>query len=142
MTHNRINYLEKFHENGYRVTRQRQAILDALCMADGHATVAEVFRRARALDKGLDRSTVYRALELFVSLGLVIIGDNLSGERVYELIRETPHHHLVCKHCGAEVEIENRVVDDFYRQLHSDYRYQVEMDHLIVFGVCPGCEGE
>lgn len=139
MAHNRINYLDKFHKNGYRITRQRQAILDALCQAGGHATVAEVFQRAKELDPNLDKSTVYRALELFVELDLVIIGGNLNGERVYELIKEDPHHHLICKSCGTDIEIENQMVDDFYLQLQNTYGYQINMDHLIIYGHCAQC---
>lgn len=139
MTHNKINYLEVFHKHGYRVTRQRQVILDAICQANGHSSAAEIFYLARKLDESIDRSTIYRTLEVFVELGLVNRGENAEGIRVYEFIQEEPHHHLICKHCGVEIDIENQIVNDFYLELQQHYHYSVEMDHLIVFGVCPGC---
>lgn len=139
MTHNKINYLEMFHEKGYRLTRQRQAILDALCQSDGHVTVGEIYYRVKMLDSRIDRSTVYRALDAFIQLGLAICAEDVSGERVYELIKERHHHHLICSECGNDIEVENMVVEDFYRQLRDLYHYEIKMDHLIVFGICSNC---
>jgi Fur family ferric uptake transcriptional regulator len=139
MTHDKLNYLEMFHEKGYRMTRQRQAALDALCQSDGHATVGEIYYRAKILDGRIDRSTVYRSLDVFIHLGLAISGEDVNGERVYELIKEQHHHHLICSKCGDDIEVVNQVVEDFYRQLQDLYQYKIKMDHLIVFGICSNC---
>jgi len=139
MTHNKINYLKLFHEKGLRITRQRQVILDAICQADGHVSIGEIFYRSKKLDKNIDRSTIYRSLDLFVKLGFVIPGEKINGEQTYEMIKESHHHHLICTMCGNDVEIENKVVDGFFNQLDSVYDYKIVMDHLIVFGVCSMC---
>jgi len=139
MTHNKINYLETLHKNRRRLTRQRQVILDAICQADGHATIGEVYYRAKKYDENLDRSTVYRSLDLFVDLGIVIVAENIDGERTYELVKESRHHHLICSECGNAVEIEDDVVENFYQALRYEYKYKVDMDHLIVFGICLDC---
>lgn len=141
MTHDKMNYLEIFHEKGYRLTRQRQAVLDALCQSDGHATVGEIYYRAKMLDERIDRSTVYRSLDAFIQLGLAIIGEDVKGDRVFELIKERHHHHLICSECGNDIEVENQVVDNFYQQLQDLYKFEIKMDHLIVFGICPECLG-
>ncbi|MGD2159029.1 MAG: Fur family transcriptional regulator [Anaerolineales bacterium] len=135
MTHNKINYLETLHQNGHRLTRQKEVILDAICQADGHATIREFHYRSKKLNDSLDRSTVYRPLDLFVKLGIVISGETIDGERTYELAKENCHHHLICIKCGKAVEIEDTVVDDFYHFLRPEYKYEVDMDHLIVFGI-------
>ena len=139
MTHNTINYLEKFRQHGFRITRQRLTILDALCMADGHATNAEIYQRAKEIDELIDRSTIYRTLDVLFGLGLVICGEDINGERVYELVREQNHHHLICRRCGEELEIDTQAVDDFYQYLENEHNYFVQMDHLMVFGICSGC---
>ncbi len=139
MTHFKIDYFQIFRENGLRVTKQRQAILDAICLANGHATAAEIYQRAKALDASIDRSTIYRTLDVFVELGIVVAAEDLNRDRVYELVKEQPHHHLICKQCGRDLDIENQLVDEFYRTLKSHYRFEVSMDHLVVFGVCPQC---
>jgi Fur family ferric uptake transcriptional regulator len=142
MSHNRLNYLDRLREQGYRLTKQRQVVLEAICQADGHATVGEVFFRARRIEKSIDRSTVYRAINLFVRVGLVNAAETENGERTYEIVQEEHHHHLICKQCGTDIEIENRLVAEFYQGLNVAYGYQVAMDHLIVFGVCARCAVE
>jgi len=139
MSHNKMDYLEKLHENGCRITRQRQVVLEAVCQANGHAPLEEIYLRSKKLDESIDRSTIYRSLDLFVKLGLVIVAQNFNGERIYELVQENHHHHLICTICGNDIEIDNRVVDDFYQQIRNEYNYDIAMDHLIVYGVCATC---
>lgn len=139
MSHNKLNYADIFRQNGYRLTKQRQAILDAICIAQTHATIGEIFFHAKKLDRGLDRSTLYRSLDTFIKLGLVISAEDLSGERVYEIAREDPHHHLACKQCGSNLEVKNEIIEDLYQALEAEYQYSIEMDHLNFWGVCPDC---
>jgi Fur family ferric uptake transcriptional regulator len=139
MSHNKMDYLEKLHENGCRITRQRQVVLEAVCQANGHAPLEEIYLRSKKLDESIDRSTIYRSLDLFVKLGLVIVAQNFNGERIYELVQKNHHHHLICTICGNDIEIDNRVVDDFYQQIRNEYNYDIAMDHLIVYGVCATC---
>jgi hypothetical protein len=80
---------------GHRATRQRALILDAVCAGGGHTTLGEVYARVRRADRTVDRSTVYRALHLFVELGIVLAADTGAGETVYEVAKPQPHHHLV-----------------------------------------------
>jgi Fur family ferric uptake transcriptional regulator len=101
--------------------------------------IGEVKSGTRLVKKGINRSTVYPTISLFVKQGLVNAAENETGERTFEIAQEKPHHHLICKQCGAEVEIENQLVEAFYQGLKTAYSYQVEMDHLIVFGLCAGC---
>lgn len=142
MSHNKLKYLERLHDRGYRITRQRQVVLDAICQAERHATIAEIYYRAKLFDESIDRSTIYRAINLFAHLGLVNAAETENGERTFEIVQLEHHHHLFCKRCGADIEIENEMVEDFYKELQSVYKYQVAMDHLIVFGVCASCAAE
>lgn len=139
MTHKTLDYIESLHKNGYRRTRQRQSILDAICLTEGHSTISEIYYRARNIDESLDRSTVYRSLSLFVKLGIVIVAENMNGDRTYELVQDNRHHHLICSMCSNEIEIDNRIVDNFYQQVGNMYNFSIAMDHLIVYGVCDIC---
>jgi Fur family ferric uptake transcriptional regulator len=139
MTHTNLDYIDTLHKNGYRITKQRQNILDAICLAEGHATIGEIYYRARKFDENIDRSTIYRSLELFVKLGLVIIANNFNGSRTYELVQDHNHHHLICTLCRNEIEIDNKIVDNFYQQMGNNYNFNISMDHLIVYGICAAC---
>jgi Fe2+ or Zn2+ uptake regulation protein len=47
MAHTSLNYSRVLREAGYRVTDQREVILDAVCAGGGHSTLKEIFLRAQ-----------------------------------------------------------------------------------------------
>jgi Fur family ferric uptake transcriptional regulator len=100
----------------------------------------EVMRWAAPRSSGLNLATVYRTLELLVSLGLVAQTD-LGGEATaFELVGGAPHHHLVCESCGAVIEMD----DGLFQSLRSDvlrrYGFDARSRHIALFGVCRDCQ--
>lgn len=140
MTHNRLNYVEKLHAHGFRVTPQRVAVLDAVCRAGGHVTAGVVLALAREGEEFIDRSTVYRALEVLVRAGLVLTAPGENGQEVlYEIAHETPHHHLRCTECGGETELDPSSATRFFAALEKETGYSITGDHLVLAGICPEC---
>lgn len=140
MSHQNLDYVRVMHDRGYRVTPQRVTILDAICEGAGHSTLGAIYTRARKQDPAIDMSTVYRSVELFEDLGLVVSVEFEGHEKGYEISKPQPHHHLICKICKNEFDIDNQTVDDFYRALKQGYGYAVTMDHLVLYGLCPSCQ--
>jgi Fur family ferric uptake transcriptional regulator len=139
MAHSSLNYSRVLRKAGYRVTDQREVILDAVCAGGGHSTLKEVYARAQQVIPSLDRSSVYRALKLFVELGLVMAGVSSDGEDVYEIAQAQPHHHLICRGCGGEREIPHDVIEELYGVMLERYCFRVTSDHLVLFGQCAAC---
>jgi Fur family transcriptional regulator, ferric uptake regulator len=139
MTHNQLRWEETLWEAGHRVTRQRALILDAVCAGGGHTTLGEVYARVRRKERSIDRSTVYRALHLFVALGIVVAADTGKGETFYEVARPQPHHHLVCRACGWEEEIGDAALRAMFEQVEARHGFAVAVDHLVLFGLCAAC---
>jgi Fur family ferric uptake transcriptional regulator len=124
-----------------RVTPQRLLVVEALAAHGGHMTAEEVMRWAAPRSSGLNLATVYRTVELLVSLGLVAQTD-LGGEATaFELVGGAPHHHLVCESCGAVIEMD----DGLFQSLRSDvlrrYGFDARSRHIALFGVCRDCQG-
>lgn len=139
MTHDALRWEQMLWDAGYRVTRQRALILDAVCAAGGHTPLGEIYLRVQQQDRSIDRSTVYRALRLFVELGLVVAADTGDGEVYYEVSGLTPHHHLVCRRCGLEQEIGDAALAAMVDEVDRRHGFRVETDHLVLFGVCAAC---
>ena len=140
MSHYKLDYEEVLRAAGHRVTNQRIFILDAVCEGDGHTTIGQVYARTRMRDRSIDRSTIYRALKLFVELGLVVSADTGTGELVYEVAKPKRHHHLVCRRCGKEQEVGQEAMQTMFKQIEREYQFQVDTDHLILFGLCSACQ--
>lgn len=139
MTHNQLHWEYVLQQSGRRVTRQRTIILDAICDDSGHRAFDDIYRAVRDRDRSIDRSTVYRALHLFVELDLVVEAKTGGAETLYEISQIRPHHHLVCRKCGNEQEISNATMRAMFEEILREHRFQVATDHLVFFGMCEVC---
>lgn len=139
MTHETLRWEDVLRKTGHRVTRQRGVILDAVCAADGHTPLGDIYVRAHRRDPSLNRSTVYRALKLFVDVDLVVAADTGDGETYYEIKRRQHHHHLVCRHCGDNQEIDGAALGDMSELVEQQCGFRVATDHLVFFGICAQC---
>ena len=139
MAHDEIAVVKLLEARGLRVTRRRLSILDAICDAHGHVTVPEVVRRVKAEDPSIDQSTVYRTLEVFRELGVVAASATPTGERVYEIVGATPHHHLVCRTCGRKYDVDHTTMQPLFDELRRTHGFVVAATHLMLDGVCADC---
>ena len=128
---------DQLRARGFRVTAQRLAVLDALHHG-GHQTPGEVHARVAERVPGLPEATVYRALEFLADEQFILAGRGPDGRLRYELSADQ-HHHLVCRACGAAVEIEHAAVEGLYRQIGARSGFHLEPSHLTLFGLCPDC---
>jgi Fur family transcriptional regulator, ferric uptake regulator len=131
----RIYHLRK---QGHRLTPQRLAILQILETDGGHLTPAEIFQRASERMPGLTEATVYRTLDFLSQHGLVLVAHVGSGHLVYEAAGHE-HHHLICRECGATVEIQHRLLEALYQTFKDQTGFEVDCCHVTFFGRCPGC---
>jgi Fur family ferric uptake transcriptional regulator len=123
-----------------RVTPQRLLVLEALAAHGGHMTAEEVMRWAAPRATGLNLATVYRTLELLVSLGLVAQTDLGAEATAFELVGPAPHHHLVCERCGAVIEMADTVFQSLRADVLRRYGFEAQSRHIALFGVCRDCQ--
>jgi Fur family transcriptional regulator, ferric uptake regulator len=132
--------VESIREHGYRMTPQREMILEVLHSGDGHLTADEIYQMIREKSPVVNLATVYRTLELLRALHLVTAIDTGGGRVHYELAGEQRHHHLVCERCGHTLELDCVVLEPLEGELRQRYGFQVNLDHLALFGLCPQCQ--
>ena len=138
--------LERFADRlrgvGQRATPQRLVILAAFDGPGRHLTADEVYARVAPSMPSVNRSTVYRTLELYRDLGLISETDLGNSVRQYELRDGEPHHHLVCRTCQGTVEFPDAMVEDLRISINRDFGFVPVIDHLAVFGTCASCVAE
>ncbi|MBP8002788.1 MAG: transcriptional repressor [Chloroflexi bacterium] len=138
MPHYQLNYLQQIRERGYRLTPQRELILDTLCTMNGHATVNQIYERVRAQAPAVNRATIYRTLDFFHQLQMVS-ESQINGTTVYEIVQENPHHHMVCRHCGQVTVLDNHHFLSLAEHLLGEHGFKAEMEHLTIPGICSHC---
>src|SRR3972149_358484 len=132
-------YAPELRARGYRMTMQRMAILHALHHSGQHLSPIEVFKKARREIPGLTETTVYRTLEFLAENGLARPAHIGNGHLIYEIARHK-HHHLKCRNCGNEMEVQHSLLEKLYRQLESVSGYRLIGSHVTFFGLCPDCQ--
>lgn len=133
-----IEYVPRLRASGYRMTPQRHAILHVLRHSGRHLSPSEVYQSAAKELPGLTEPTVYRTLEFLAENGLVRPAHNRGGHVVYEIAGHE-HHHLVCRVCGKETEVDHSLFKSLYKKLETESGYQLTDSHLTFFGLCPVC---
>ena len=136
-------FAEQLRKRGFRVTAQREAVLAALHELEGLVTAEEIFERVQAQTAPVDRSTVYRTLDLLEGIGLLAVVDSGDAQRRYELLRvEAPHHHLRCTRCGAIIPVDYAVFEPLFEELRRTTGFVVTSSSLTIPGLCARCAEE
>ena len=132
------DWRETLRERGYRLTPQRELILDAVDTL-AHATPDEVLAEVRKHSSALNFFTVYRTLEVLEELGLVRHAHLSDRAPTYHSARLPAHVHLVCRRCHRIEEASHEQVHDFAESLLGSHGFTADIGHLTVFGVCKEC---
>jgi Fur family ferric uptake transcriptional regulator len=129
----------KLSELGYRLTPQRIMILSAIENSDDHISAEEIYAQVVAKYPSVNISTVYRTLELLKHLDLVTETDLGEGRVRYHPADKGHHHHLVCKECGAVIDLDESVMSPVKDTLLREYKFIADLEHLAIFGRCVNC---
>lgn len=132
-------YAPQLRARGFRMTPQRMSILHVLRRAGTHLSPTEVYKQARRDLPSLTEPTVYRTLEFLAENGLARPAQAGKGHLTYEIAGDD-HHHVVCRSCGREMEVEHTVLGNLFRKLESTTGYMRIDSHVTFFGVCPKCQ--
>lgn len=132
-------YTTQLRARGFRMTSQRLAILHTLRHAGTHLSPREIYRQAKQELPSLTEPTVYRTLEFLAENGLARPLQTGNGHLMYE-IAGNDHHHIVCRICSSEIEVEHALLKHLYHKLESASGYVRIDSHITFFGVCPQCQ--
>jgi len=138
MTQDHPDYATLIRQQGFRFTSQRQLILEALSHSDGHISPEAVYACVRQKAAAVARATIYRNLDFLCLMRLVVMAQ-IDGHRVYEIAGETSHHHLICRVCGQVVDLPCKQVEAFCATIARQQHFSVELEHLMLPGLCPKC---
>src|SRR5690606_14295725 len=140
MSHEEKDYITALRTKGYRVTSQRLIILDAICDHQGHATIADIQGSVNQMDNSIDRSTIYRSLDVLKEVGLVVEAEIEGIGKIYRIAGESNHHHLVCISCGKMFTIHQSDVEPLLQNVLDKYGFEIQTDHMIFNGFCGDCK--
>lgn len=125
-----------------RNTKQRRAIAAALRDLEDFISTQDLHRRLQDDGQSVSLATTYRILQSMADNGEVDALRNADGETIYRRCEaEHHHHHLVCRSCGATVELEAPAIEEWADRTAAQHGFE-DVDHTVeITGICTACAG-
>jgi len=131
--------LEALRAKGKRITPQRRLLLQVIQQSAGHLDADEIYLLARKRDPRMSLSTVYRNLNMFKELGLIIELHLDQEHHHYEPKDATEHYHLICSDCDQIIEFDSPLARKLVDQVSKEKDFLIERTHIDLVGLCAKC---
>lgn len=133
-------WLEQLHDNGYRRTAARRAVVETVEQTSHALTPLEVFNRARKKYRALGLVTVYRTLEKLEELHLIQRVHQPLGCQAFIAAGIGHQHLLLCQSCGQATFFDGDDLDALTSSISRKTGYQIREHWLQLFGLCKDCK--
>ncbi|HEY97686.1 MAG TPA: transcriptional repressor [Dehalococcoidia bacterium] len=125
-------------QKGYKMTPQRRLIVEYIHDNQSHLTADELISFLETRAPGINKSTVYRTLDLLEESGCVVKSE-IDGHFIYHHAEEGHHHHLVCRVCGKTQDCNENLFSSVKDVLANRYGFQADFKHIMITGLCSAC---
>jgi len=125
-------------EASLRVTRPRLAVLAAV-HEHPHATTESIIGAVRSELGEVSHQAVYDVLRALTDAGLLRRIQPQGSVARYEARVGDNHHHLVCRACGAIVDVDCAVGEAPCLTASDDSGYTIDEAEVVYWGLCPDC---
>lgn len=124
---------------GLRITAARLAVLQAI-PAQAHLDADEVTRAVRASLGTVSVQAIYDVLRALTGAGLLRRIEPAGKPALYEIRVADNHHHLVCRSCGAVVDVDCVIGNAPCLSPSDDAGFAVDEAEVTFWGLCPTCQ--
>jgi len=130
--------VEQLRERGIQVTAQRLAVFRAVS-GHPHITADAVAEAVRTEIGAISLQSVYDALGILVSEGLIRRIQLAGSPARYEDRVGDNHHHLICRSCGRVVDVDCAVGSAPCLTAADDQGFEIDEAEVAYWGRCPDC---
>ncbi|MEU2253665.1 Fur family transcriptional regulator [Nocardia xishanensis] len=121
-----------------RVTAPRLAVLAAV-HDHPHSDTDSILARVRRTLGAVSHQAVYDVLRALTTAGLIRRIQPMGSVARYETRVGDNHHHLVCRSCGAIVDVDCSVGEAPCLTAADDNGFVLDEAEVIYWGLCPEC---
>lgn len=131
-------HADLLRSRGVRVTAQRLAVLDTVAQRP-HSSANEIDGVVRERLGTVSRQAVYDALGSLTEAGILRCIQPAGSPARYEDRVDDNHHHLICRSCGATVDVDCAVGYTPCLTAATDSGYEIDEAEVIYWGRCADC---
>lgn len=137
-------YKEILKTKGYKLTNQRKAILNTIIEnVHEHLSCEEIFNLVSVDYPEIGIATIYRTLQLFENLNIVVkvnFDDGFSRYEIKENTNDHHHHHLICLKCGKILEVQLDLLESLETTIESQEKFSITDHNVKFYGYCESCK--
>jgi Fur family peroxide stress response transcriptional regulator len=134
------SFITRCRTAGLSVTHQRLAIYEAvMATGDRHPSAEVIYQSVRERYPTISFNTIYKNLETFEQMGIVVKVNPLYNEARYD-VDVRPHHHLICRQCKTIVDVHDKLLDALPAPEEAGSGFQVENWTVQFTGLCADCQ--
>jgi Fur family ferric uptake transcriptional regulator len=133
-----MSCLHTLKSRGLRLTPQRRLIIELIHERPVCLTAEDIITYVQEHMPGVNKSTVYRTLELLEKSGCVYRSE-IDNRTVFYHAEGHQHHHLVCEKCGKTLECDNKTMAPLGEELRRKYGFEAHLEHIVITGLCQEC---
>ena len=137
---NRATLTTQLNQHGYKLTRQRKAVVEVMTLANTRLTAAEVFAKAHRECPDLGLTTVYRTLEILEQLGAIRRVHLEDGCEAFAPTAIEHGHYLICANCQTTIEFEGCDLTAMLDRIADQTGFTIDQHWLELVGRCPKCQ--
>ena len=128
-------------DRGLHLTAQREAVYEVVLGCPGHICAEHIQQAVSASHPELrmNKTTIYRTLDLLLELELVTEHKCGDGRAQYEPAARGRHSHMICRGCGQLLHLDEDVAAQLRESLRSRHGFHVDLESYPVFGTCADC---
>lgn len=122
----------------YRMTRQRQAVLEVLKQANAQPDAAWVYEEVRKEMPNISLGTVYRTMSLLREAGLISAAKPTRLRKRCDSKGEG-HCQVACIRCGQVVDSNVAADSELEQEIAAATGFIITGHRLEFYGLCPNC---
>jgi len=127
---------------GHRVTREREAIAEAVLLNHGHFDVDELFLTLK-VKVGVSKASIYRTIPILIESGILAAVYLENGHMHYERVYGREHHsHLRCTACGRIFEFSVPELPILEKDIALEQNFKTEGHKFEIWGLCSECRDD
>ena len=131
---------ERLRAAGLRITAPRVSVLGVLDSSEDHPRVDQVIERVRAAGVSISTQATYDVCEALHRAGLARRIAPAGGPVRYESRVGDNHHHLVCRSCGAAVDVACAIGEAGCLEPSDRQGFTIDEAEVTFWGRCPHCQ--
>ena len=134
-------YLQILKDNLMKVTPRREAVIDLFLKNGEQMRPYDVHKKLKKKLPQIGLPTVYRILEEFKNIGILVQAVSEDRQLRYSLcsMPGEHHHHFLCVNCNKTEEVDYCNFDKISRQIEKNLKCKIQSHLLQISGLCNQC---